>query len=382
MRPSLQLTGLLMTRTKLFFFLGVFASSACETKIVVGGNGGDGGEEPAGGSPTTGGFTPVGGGPTVGGGGNGGAIVGGAGGMGGSIVGGFGGDGGFGGEGGTGGNIPVECSALPSPPIAWQQHFGFTGSEDFVFDSLGNYASVDENGNLVRITKAGQKSLWVPAIGFGTAGMVALPDDSVVICDVSNGALKRAFPSGQVQTLIGGLNYPNGIDVGPDGFIYVAEDSGNRLRRVHPDTGASTVVVTLPGPNGVAFTDDPTVVYVGSYSNGVIYKVVQPTPGQPGTYTTFVQSSQFEGGGIDGMGVDKCGNVYAAEFVSGNVYRITPSGVVSIIADLPSSWIPNIKWGRGVGGFDTNVMYVADRNQGSLFAIQVQVEGVDEYFDL
>ena len=366
-----------MTRTTLLFCIGLVGSMACETKIVVDGTGGgNGASDVSGGASTTGGSPPVGGGPTttVGGGGFGGSVVGGAGGI--------GGVGGVGGDGGQGGDVPVECAALPAPPIAFQQHFGFTGSEDFIFDSQGNYASVDENGNLVRITKAGIKSLWVPAIGFGTAGMVALPDDSVVICDVSNGALKRAFPNGQVVTVIGGLNYPNGIDVGPDGFIYVAEDSGNKLRRVHPDTGVSTTVVNLPGPNGVAFTADPTVIYVGSYSYSVIYKVIQPTPGQPGSYTTFVDSNAFAGGGIDGMGVDKCGNIYAAEFVSGNVYRITPDGAVSTIANLPSSWIPNIKWGRGVGGFETNVMYVADRNAASLFGVEVQVEGIDEFFDL
>ncbi len=360
-----------MNNRALLFCVGL-SVSACDTKIVVGGSGGDGGNGATGGTSTTGGSPPVGGGTTttVGGGGFGGTSVGG------------GGFGGVGGVGGQGGEVPVECNALPAPPIAYQQHLGFTGSEDFAFDSLGNYVSLDFNGNLVRITKEGVKSLWIPSVGFGTAGIVALPDDSVVICDVSNGALKRAYPNGQLTTVIGGLNYPNGLDVGPDGHLYVGEDSGNKLRRVNPDTGVSNIVVTLPGPNGVAFSADPTVIYVGSYSYGVIYKVIQPTPGQPGSYTTFVESTSFEGGGIDGMGVDKCGNVYAAEFVSGNVYRITPEGVVSTIADLPSSWIPNIKWGRGVGGFERNVMYVADRDASGLFAIQVQVEGIDEFFDL
>jgi len=335
-----------------------------------GGEGGAGAGVVIGGAPSNGGSPiPVGGAPiTVGGGGFGGSNP--------VSVGGFGGDGGQGGE------PPVDCLALPAPPVAFDQFFGFTSSEDFVFDSLGNYVSIDDNGNLVRITKAGVKTLWIPALGFGTAGMAVLPDDSVVFCDVSNGALKRAYPSGTVTTVIGGLNYPNGLDIGPDGYLYVAEDSGNKLRRVHPDTGVSTIVVNLPGPNGVAFTDDPTVVYVGSYSYGVIYKVEQPVPGQPGSYTTLVQSNAFAGGGIDGMGVDKCGNIYAAEFVSGNVYRILPTGQVTTIANLPSSWIPNIKWGRGLGGFDTNVMYVADRSVGSLFGVNVNVEGVDEFFDL
>lgn len=323
----------------------------------VGGQGGVGGVggTPQGGGPGTGG-APQGGGPTTGGGDPGG--------------------------GGPGGGTPVDCTAVPPPPVAHETIPGFTTSEDFVFDSMGNYVSIDSNGNLVRITKAGVKSLWIPGFNTNTAGMVALADDSVVICDVSNGALRRAYPNGSVTTVIGGLNYPNGIDVGPDGYIYVAEDSGNRVRRVHPDTGVSTIVANMSHPNGIAFTDDPTLMYVGSYNNGLIYKVEQPVPGQPGTVTTFVQPNQFSGGGIDGIGVDVCGNVYASEYTSGHVYRITPEGVVSQIVDTGAFWIPNIKWGRGIGGFEKNVMYVADRDEGRLFGVSVNFEGVTEYFDL
>ncbi len=354
----------------------------CSSTVSPFGGGGSGGDGTGngvsdGGTTTTtnGGSPPINGGapPTNGGFGSGGEDPVGA-----------GPEGGAGGEEPQGGSPPIECDNLPPAPVAYEQLFGFTSSEDFVFDSLGNYVSIDENSNLVRVTKAGVKTLWIPNVACSgcTAGMAAMPDDSVVFCDVVNGALKRAYPAGNVQTLIGGLNYPNGLDIGPDGYLYVAEDSGGKLRRVHPDTGVSTVVVNLVNPNGVAVTDDPTVIYVGSYNNGLIYKVLQPTPGQPGTSSVFVPANMFEGGGIDGMGWDKCGNIYAAEYISGNVYRITPEGAVTQIADLPSSWIPNIKWGRGVGGWDPEVMYVADRNAASVFALDVQVLGATEYADL
>ncbi|MBL8741641.1 MAG: hypothetical protein JNK04_11125, partial [Myxococcales bacterium] len=57
-------------------------------------------------------------------------------------------------------------------------------------------------------------------------------------------------------------------------------------------------------------------------------------------------------------------------------------GDVTLIAELPSGWVPNIHWGRGVGGFEKNVMYVADRDQGRLFGVQVVIEGVTEFADL
>jgi len=86
------------------------------------------------------------------------------------------------------------------------------------------------------------------------------------------------------------------------------------------------------------------------------------------------------GGGIDGLGVDACGNVYASEYTNGNVWRISPAGEIELLAQLPSGWIPNIKWGRELGGFSKDVMYVADRNGQRLFGIYVGVPGATEFF--
>ena len=87
-----------------------------------------------------------------------------------------------------------------------------------------------------------------------------------------------------------------------------------------------------------------------------------------------------QGGGIDGMGVDACGNVYATEYSYGNVWRISPAGQIELLAHVPSSWIPNLKWGRDLGGFSSEVMYVADRDGLGLFGIPVGVPGATEFY--
>jgi hypothetical protein len=94
------------------------------------------------------------------------------------------------------------------------------------------------------------------------------------------------------------------------------------------------------------------------------------------------QTTEGNGGGIDGLGVDACGYVYASEYLRGNVWRISPTGEIERLAKVPSGWIPNIKWGRGLGGFSKDIMYVADRDRRRLFAISVGVPGVTEYYDL
>jgi sugar lactone lactonase YvrE len=514
--------------------------------------------------------------------------------------------------------VAFDCSTVPEAPVAFEVLEGFTSSEDFVFDELGNYVGVDPDNNLVRIAKTGERQLWAPAIG-GTAGMAALPDGSVVFCDVGEGAVKRVYPNGSVEVLLGGLAYPNGLDVGPDGFIYVAENSGGRVRRIDPDTGEfSVVAMGLTGPNGVAFSDDPSLLYIGSFDGSGVYKLELGAPGELGRASVFARPGasalpepliacpdQQEGldcvsnyvisgrcqalanvvdclpvdpcpgladgdycdfpaqggvceagrcepyrdpcegksagdvcddayygagvcedydtflyctvpsvcaglsegaacqdpffgagvcyafdtelycqppnvcdgltdgapcedpyipgggvctayedqlycqapnvcdglsegarcedmytidgvctayedqlycstpnvcdglsegarcedpyagagicqegfcyatswsGGIDGIGVDVCGNVYATEYTVGKIWRISPVGEVELLAELPSFWIPNVKWGRDLGGFSSQTMYVADRDEGRLFAVSVGVPGVTEFY--
>jgi sugar lactone lactonase YvrE len=182
-----------------------------------------------------------------------------------------------------------DCSRVPAAPIEFETLEGFEGSEDFAFDQLGNYVGVDVDNNLVRISRDGQRQLWVPKLG-GTAGMAMLRDGSLVFNQVEDGAIKRVYPNGSVSVLLGGLLYPNGLDIGPDGFIYVAENGAGRVRRVDPDTGEfSVIAMGLQGPNGVAFSPDPNVLFIGSFEGSGVYEVELPGPGQLGVAKVFAR---------------------------------------------------------------------------------------------
>lgn len=336
----------------------------------------------------------------------------------------------------TGGRPAVDCSKLAEAPAMVESLSGFAASEDFVFDLNGNYVGVDENQNLVRITKDGKKQLWAPSVG-DAAGMGLLPDGSLVFCNVGEGSLQRVHANGSVTTVLGGLLYPNGMEVGPDGFVYVAENAAGRVRRVNVETGEFTVVAMgLQGPNGVAFSADPKVFYVGSFEGSGVYRINVASPGELGQASVFARPNgsqlkepmlacpamqegadcevpgQFDGGtcrrlanvidcvkdttidacsdfdcttaeyggGIDGLGVDACGYVYATEYQYSNLWRISPDGTIEKLATLPALWIPNMRWGRGLGGFDTNILFVADRDEGRLFAVPVGVPAASSLF--
>lgn len=185
--------------------------------------------------------------------------------------------------------VALDCSALTPVPASFEVLQGFTSSEDFVFDEQGNYVGVDEDNNLVRISKDRERTLWLPKIG-SLAGMGILRDGSVVFCEVQEGAIKRVYPNGAVEVVLGGLLYPNGLDIGPDGFVYVAENNAGRVRRINPDNGEfSIVAMGLQGANGVAFSDDPHLLYVGSFEGSGVYKVEIGEPGTLGTASVFAR---------------------------------------------------------------------------------------------
>lgn len=108
-----------------------------------------------------------------------------------------------------------------------------------------------------------------------------------------------------------------------------------------------------------------------------------PYSPMPGTCTArgddlMCTSTATAGAGLDGINVDSCGNVYVTEYGPGIVWQIAPDGTTSEAATLPSSWIPNMHFGLGKGGFHRNVMYVMNYTSGGLFKIYTGVEGKPE----
>jgi len=86
-------------------------------------------------------------------------------------------------------------------------------------------------------------------------------------------------------------------------------------------------------------------------------------------------------GGLDGIGVDACDNIYVTEYVTGVIYRFSPAGdVVEVVDETGAFWIPNMHWGNGIGGWDEEVLYVLDREAAVVHALEVGVLGSREAY--
>jgi sugar lactone lactonase YvrE len=168
---------------------------------------------------------------------------------------------------------------------------------------------------------------------------------NVFVADMSNDAVRKITPDGQVTTLAGQagvsgtadgfgsdarFNDPFGVAVDAAGNIYVSDTGNNSIRKITP----GGMVTTLAGLPGYAGNDD----------------------GSAGTARFW---------NPQGLTVDAAGNIYVADTSNNTVRKITPSGAVSTLPALigaKSGGSTQLSNPGGVAVDGAGNVYIADTN--------------------
>lgn len=125
---------------------------------------------------------------------------------------------------------------------------------------------------------------------------------------------------------------------------------------------------------GLSSGDDCVIIEYEGYIDGTCaesywYGTMTCDPGWYGNGYEFA-------GGLDGVAVDACDNVWVTEYTLGYVWRFGPEGGEAELAvDTNTFWIPNLHWGSGVGGWDANTLYIQDRFSDELLAAPTGIPG-------
>jgi hypothetical protein len=255
---------------------------------------------------------------------------------------------------------------------------------DLAVDLAGFVYVADTNNHLIRkITPSGVVTTFAGSTagytdGTGTNVQFNYPigieidlNNNLYVADESNHRIRKITPTGVVTTLAGssqGFNngtgtnanflFPTGVTLDSEGNVYVADRNNYRIRKITP-TG---VVTTLAGnstrfningtgtnasfglPMGIA-VDPSGTVYVSDRTYHTIRKIgtgAVQLPLNRGVVTTFAGSGTA--GATDGTGtsatfndprgvtVDLQGNVYIADTTNNRIRKISPLGVVTILA--------------------------------------------------
>lgn len=268
-----------------------------------------------------------------------------------------------------------DCTILPGLPVNFTAYEAFDTSEDFDLDGDG-YMCSNHNGNLACRNFNGDTKIISPGIG-STAGIRILPDGNWVVNDVGSGALVHIDAvTGGRTTVASGINYPNGLEVSADGrWAFIGENGADKVRQIEIATGTQYIAAQgLAAPNGVILSPDEQTLYAGSFGGGVIYAVDRISETEWDNPRVLFDPGGPDGG-FDGINVDICGNVYITEFTTGRIYRLTDDGGLGngTVAELPESWIPNMRWGHDIGGWDSSTLYVSSWD--AIYALDMGIAG-------
>jgi len=132
----------------------------------------------------------------------------------------------------------------------------------------------------------------------------------------------------------------------------------------------------MSSPNGITFNEDYTALYIGEfYGDGRIHKLPIDGDGNPGTMENW--TDPIGSGGLDGLGVDICGNVYVCDYGDSIIYRISSDGqdVVPLINPGGGTYMPNFQWGVGFAGWKFNSIYIPEGWQHYLREVDIGVPG-------
>lgn len=251
--------------------------------------------------------------------------------------------------------------------------------------------------------QSGRTRVHVPDSGKSNGLMFDARGRLIACCGSNDGlrALCEVTPEGEMRVLVDSyqgkrLNSPNDLVIHPDGSIYFSDPryigpepvelDHQSIYRYTPGVGSLQRVTTrITKPNGVILSPDAKSLYVAETDNGMLDASQEPPenvqvrmtlnrfPVRPdgtlGEKTVLVDFGDQLG--IDGMTVDRRGNVYAA-LRSRDRFGIVvyaPDG--QEVGFLPTEELPtNCCFGRGD---EASTLYVTAG--GGLYRVALRVPG-------
>lgn len=197
-----------------------------------------------------------------------------------------------------------------------------------------------EAGQIYRIDLSGGFEQIASTGGF-VLGLCLDGDGAIYACDLANSAVMRIGPDGEVSAYSRGapdrpMAVPNYPVFDAAGNLYVSDSGAWKERngclfRIRPGGETDVVGAGLEAfPNGMALHPDGDRLYVVLSDESRVVSVPLDADGAAGATQPIVELPRHV---PDGLAFDVEGNLYIACYTPDVIYRLSPGGVLDVLAE-------------------------------------------------
>ncbi len=230
------------------------------------------------------------------------------------------------------------------------------------FDPAGNLMIGVSNGTIVKVTPAGDASVFVADIGHPSA-LAYDSSGNLYAAHFESGNVSKITPAGMVTVFATGFSRPRGLAFDCEGNLYVSQsippaiESEYRglIGKVTPDGVVSTFATNFPEPLvGLAFDKDGNL-YASSQTRIGGSSIVKIAP--DGARSTFAAPFTYS----NNIAFDCTGTLYVSESVNGlglgAINQVTTTGSVGAFLDHYDTLTPPAHY-SGLAFDDADNLYV------------------------
>lgn len=266
-----------------------------------------------------------------------------------------------------------DCTARPQPPFTTSELFIGT-EEDFSFDVSGHLV-YQQGSSIMGSDETGAAAVLATGAPGDPAGLDVVSDTKLLIAGPDTGTLRLMdITTGGGDTIMSGLDRPNGVLGARNGEYFVSEMNVGRVRAWEPSTDTWYVAANnMPFANGMALSPNEDVLYVAGDDD--LWAIERdPVTGEwdPSTrWSLYNEPSET----VYTIDVDVCGWVYMVGYSSGAVRRVSPDGLqVENVAQLTGGWSwSGMNFGNGTSVWDVDKLYLTNRS--TIMMIDVGIPG-------
>jgi len=242
-------------------------------------------------------------------------------------------------------------------------------------DKDGNLYAVNyqHDGTIGKITPDGKASIFVelPAGSVGNGIRFDSHGDMLIADYTKHNILKVNMATKEISVFAheGSMSQPNDIAIDNKDRLYASDPNWKagtgRIWRIDTD-GKFTLLDSMATVNGIDVSPDNKTLYVNELLRIWAYDL--SPEGKISNKHLIIEFPDF---GMDGLRVDKDGNIYQARYGKGVVAKVSPQGKLLKEIVLIGKKPTNVAF----GGKDGRTMYVTLQDQGDLETFRVDVPG-------